>query len=225
MVAHNNQIANAHFKKDWQGNTTSCRVRTWFNQAGRYVDPATSAEAPCRRLPHPALAFAASPGPDGRVDAFEATIETARAPRDGALRFRASRPSASLARRRRRVVALAATARGEKLGLGPFSPTRLDRLADPPPPPRSVSHRKVSSHRSREEGGAAATRGPAPTAGALRPVVRPQTQRYNFKTRASRPRVHPRGAQGGGHLQEARAHDRDRRRPPPPQPQRGVPGA
>ena len=43
MVAHNNQIANAHFKKDWQGNTTSCRVRTWFNQAGRYVDPATSA--------------------------------------------------------------------------------------------------------------------------------------------------------------------------------------
>ena len=50
-----------------------------------------------RRLPHPALAFAASPGPDGRVDAFEATIETARAPRDGALRFRAS-SSASLAR-------------------------------------------------------------------------------------------------------------------------------
>ena len=50
-----------------------------------------------RRRPHPALAFAASPGPDGRVDAFEATIETARAPRDGALRFRAS-SSASLAR-------------------------------------------------------------------------------------------------------------------------------
>lgn len=35
MPAHNNQIANAHFKKDWQGNAGSCRVRTWFNQAGR----------------------------------------------------------------------------------------------------------------------------------------------------------------------------------------------
>ena len=35
MVAHNNVIANAHFKKDWQGNTTSCKVKTWFNQAGR----------------------------------------------------------------------------------------------------------------------------------------------------------------------------------------------
>ena len=35
MPAHNNVIANAHFKKDWQGIAGSCRVRTWFNQAGR----------------------------------------------------------------------------------------------------------------------------------------------------------------------------------------------
>ena len=35
MPAHNNQIANAHFKKDWQGNAGACRVKTWFNQAGR----------------------------------------------------------------------------------------------------------------------------------------------------------------------------------------------
>jgi len=33
----NNQLPNAHFKKDWQGNTINgqCRVRTWLNQAGR----------------------------------------------------------------------------------------------------------------------------------------------------------------------------------------------
>mmetsp|Transcript_118429 Transcript_118429/g.287388 ORF Transcript_118429/g.287388 Transcript_118429/m.287388 type:complete len:221 (-) Transcript_118429:175-837(-) len=35
MPAHNNQLPNAHFKKDWQGNAGTCRVRTWFNQAGR----------------------------------------------------------------------------------------------------------------------------------------------------------------------------------------------
>ena len=35
MPAHNNVIANAHFKKDWQGIAGTCRVRTWFNQAGR----------------------------------------------------------------------------------------------------------------------------------------------------------------------------------------------
>ena len=39
MPAHNNQIANAHFKKDWQGNagtgSKNGHVRTWFNQAGR----------------------------------------------------------------------------------------------------------------------------------------------------------------------------------------------
>jgi len=30
----NNQLPNAHFKKDWQGNTINgqCRVRTWLNQ-------------------------------------------------------------------------------------------------------------------------------------------------------------------------------------------------
>uniref|UniRef100_A0A7S0PKJ3 60S ribosomal protein L13 n=2 Tax=Ostreococcus mediterraneus TaxID=1486918 RepID=A0A7S0PKJ3_9CHLO len=31
----NNQLPNAHFKKDWQGNAGPCRVRTWLNQAGR----------------------------------------------------------------------------------------------------------------------------------------------------------------------------------------------
>ena len=31
----NNVIAKAHFKKDWQGIAGTCRVRTWFNQAGR----------------------------------------------------------------------------------------------------------------------------------------------------------------------------------------------
>ena len=35
MPAHNNVIANANFKKDWQGIAGTCRVRTWFNQAGR----------------------------------------------------------------------------------------------------------------------------------------------------------------------------------------------
>jgi large subunit ribosomal protein L13e len=35
MPKHNNVIANAHFKKDWQGTVGSCRVKTWFNQAGR----------------------------------------------------------------------------------------------------------------------------------------------------------------------------------------------
>jgi len=35
MPAHNNQLPNAHFKKDWQGNAGACRVKTWFNQAGR----------------------------------------------------------------------------------------------------------------------------------------------------------------------------------------------
>ena len=35
MPAHNNVIANAHFKKDGQGIAGTCRVRTWFNQAGR----------------------------------------------------------------------------------------------------------------------------------------------------------------------------------------------
>lgn len=39
MPAHNNQIPNAHFKKDWQGNagtgSKNGHVRTWFNQPGR----------------------------------------------------------------------------------------------------------------------------------------------------------------------------------------------
>mmetsp|Transcript_24898 Transcript_24898/g.61345 ORF Transcript_24898/g.61345 Transcript_24898/m.61345 type:complete len:220 (-) Transcript_24898:148-807(-) len=35
MVAHNNEIPHQHFSKDWQGIAGACRVRTWFNQAGR----------------------------------------------------------------------------------------------------------------------------------------------------------------------------------------------
>jgi len=35
MPAHNNKIANEHFKKDWHGVAGPCRVRTWFNQPGR----------------------------------------------------------------------------------------------------------------------------------------------------------------------------------------------
>ncbi len=38
----NNQLPNAHFKKDWQGNAGPCRVRTWLNQgtSGRSSDGA-----------------------------------------------------------------------------------------------------------------------------------------------------------------------------------------
>ena len=35
----NNQLPNAHFKKDWQGNTINgqCRVRTWLNQGASMI--------------------------------------------------------------------------------------------------------------------------------------------------------------------------------------------
>ena len=35
----NNQLPNAHFKKDWQGNTINgqCRVRTWLNQGALMI--------------------------------------------------------------------------------------------------------------------------------------------------------------------------------------------
>jgi single-stranded DNA-binding protein len=66
MPAHNNVIANAHFKKDWQGIAGSCRVRTWFNQAGRKKSRRWVAH---RKIADPARCFA----PDGGGSEREAT--------------------------------------------------------------------------------------------------------------------------------------------------------
>ena len=67
MVAHNNVIANAHFKKDWQGNTTSCKVRPGSTRRAarspvasrarreRALYPRPTAGATARRAPDPAL--------------------------------------------------------------------------------------------------------------------------------------------------------------------------
>ena len=52
-------------------------------------------------------------------------------------------------------------------------------IADPPPPPTAF-RRSIAREKK------AAAIFPRPTAGALRPVVHPPTQRYNFKTRLGR---------------------------------------
>ena len=46
----NNQLPNAHFKKDWQGNATQCRVKTWLNQAGRKKSRRNAREAKAKKI-------------------------------------------------------------------------------------------------------------------------------------------------------------------------------